>query len=64
MVVAKNKVELRECFAACVWRWLSVNVEKESFLPSCVNRDRQWRLGRLEFACEKCFCFDSHLNAR
>lgn len=64
MVAAKNNVELRECLAACVWRWMSVSVECESFWPSCVNRDREKRSARLEFACEKCFCFDSHLKCR
>lgn len=38
MVAAKNKVELRECVAACVWRWRSVSVSP------CVHRDRQWGL--------------------
>lgn len=56
MVAAKNKVELRECVAACVWRWMS-ECECESL----------WTQGQtvgLEFACEKCFCFDSHLEFR
>lgn len=35
---------------------------EECFLPCCVNSDRHWRLAQLEFVCEKCFCFASHLK--
>lgn len=51
-----------ERFLVSVSQKARVSVEKELFIlffAQCVNSDRHWLVGRLEYACEKFLCFDT-----